>query len=471
MKGLSFYVKTYGCQMNVYDSDKVAALLAQSGMSKAKSLDEADVVILNTCHIREKAAHKVYTELGYLRERKEARMANGESFIIAVGGCVAQAEGAKMQELAPFVDIVFGTHTYHELPNMIKAIYGDESARGHDREDGRVTSRSREMTFSKRIRPRLLNIELSNEDKYKSLPLSNSNKKSAFLAIQEGCDKFCTYCVVPHTRGREASRDAHLIIQEATLMVSNGVKEITLLGQNVNSYRWEEPGKKWSFASLVRAVCEIDGIERVFYTSSHPIDVTLDIIKAHAELPQLMPFWHLPVQSGSTKILRAMNRHYSADDYKRTIDQIREHNPNIAMCSDFIVGFPDENDEDFEQTLDLVRYVNYAQAFSFKYSPRPNTIACDLPRQVDEAIKVERLARLQDLLREQQTKFNKSCIGQTLSVLFQRHGKGSNQALGKSQFMQSVVVHTLNPETYIESIQNVRITGATLSCLEGQIPT
>jgi tRNA-2-methylthio-N6-dimethylallyladenosine synthase len=317
----------------------------------------------------------------------------------------------------------------------------------------------------------LLNIEFSSEDKYKSLPLSNSNKKAAFLAIQEGCDKFCTYCVVPHTRGREISRDAHTIVQEATLMASNGVKEITLLGQNVNSYRWDEPGKKWSFASLVRAICEIDGIERVFYTSSHPIDVTLDIIKAHAELPQLMPFWHLPVQSGSTKILKAMNRHYSADDYKRTIDQIRKYNPNIAMCSDFIVGFPGESDDDFEQTLDLVRYVNYAQAFSFKYSPRPNTVACKLPDQIDEAVKVERLARLQDLLRDQQTKFNKSCIGQTLSVLFQRYGKGPNQALGKSQFMQSVVVHTPNPETYIESIQNVRITGATLSCLEGQIPT
>ncbi|MDR1207830.1 MAG: MiaB/RimO family radical SAM methylthiotransferase [Holosporales bacterium] len=470
MKGLSFYVKTYGCQMNVYDSDKVAALLVQSGMSEAKSLDDADVVVLNTCHIREKAKHKVYTELGYLRERKEARQAKGKLFIIAVGGCVAQAEGEKMQELAPFVDIVFGTHTYHELPNMIKAICGSTGA-GESAKEGTGVSQSLGITLSSRSRSRLLNIEFSSEDKYKFLPLSNSNKKAAFLAIQEGCNKFCTYCVVPHTRGREVSRDAHFIIQEAALMASNGVKEITLLGQNVNSYRWDEPGKKWSFASLVRSICEIDGIERVFYTSSHPIDVTLDIIKAHAELPQLMPFWHLPVQSGSTKVLKAMNRHYSADDYKRTIDQIREHNPNIAMCSDFIVGFPDESDDDFEQTLDLIRYVNYAQAFSFKYSPRPNTVACNLPRQIDESIKVERLARLQDLLREQQTKFNKSCIGQILSVLFQRYGKGPNQALGKSQFMQSVVVHTPNPETYIESIQNVRITGATLSCLEGQIPT
>lgn len=450
--------------MNVYDSDKVSALLLCSGMSKVEELDDADVVVLNTCHVREKAKHKVYTELGYLRERKEARFAEGKPFIIAVGGCVAQAEGAKMLERAPFVDIVFGPHTYNELPNMIRSV-----RKPTDDGDHVALETAHLEIFFKNKRPRLLNIGFSSEDKYKSLPFLNVEKKSAYLAIQEGCDKFCTYCVVPHTRGREVSRDAQAIIQEAKSMAASGVCEITLLGQNVNSYRYEDVSEKWLFADLIRAVCEIDGIKRVFYTSSHPVDVTLDLIKAHAELPQLMPFWHLPVQSGSTNVLRAMNRHYSVDDYKRTVDNIRKYNPDIAMCSDFIVGFPGEDDEAFEQTLELVRYVNYAQAFSFKYSPRPNTVACDLPDQVDDSVKAERLARLQSLLREQQTQFNTNCIGQTLSVLFQKHGKCSNQVLGKSQFMQSVVLHTPNPEMYMNSIRNVFITGATLSCLEGRI--
>ncbi|MDR1908174.1 MAG: tRNA-2-methylthio-N(6)-dimethylallyladenosine synthase [Holosporales bacterium] len=470
MEGLRFYIKTYGCQMNVYDSDKISLLLTQNGFVCTQVLDDADIVILNTCHIREKAKHKIYTELGYLRIRKEARTASGKYLLIAVGGCVAQAEGRRLTEAAPFVDIVFGTQTYHLLPDMIEAALdnrGGEYVRSGELDNDLLEyPRSRAAV---KASPRLVNISLSDEDKFQFLPNSTSSNGAAFLAIQEGCNKFCTYCVVPYTRGREISRDAPSILHEAQLMAKSGVREITLLGQNVNAYNWKDSESAWSFASLVRKVCEIDGIQRVFYTSSHPVDVTLDAIKAHAELPQLMPFWHLPVQSGSTRVLGAMNRHYSADDYKRMIDTIRQYNPNIAMCSDFIVGFPDETEEDFEQTLDLVRYVNYAQAFSFKYSPRPNTVAAGMSNQIDEEIKSERLQRLQDLLRQQQTQFNKQCVGTTLSVMFQKYGKEPNQILGKSQFMQSVVVHTTSPDQYFNLIRDVKITGATLSSLEGEI--
>jgi tRNA-2-methylthio-N6-dimethylallyladenosine synthase len=452
--------------MNVYDSDKISFLLMQDGLSPTASLDDADVVILNTCNIREKAKHKVYTELGYLRARKEARRVE-RPLLIAVGGCVAQAEGKQMLDRAPFVDIVFGTQTYYRLPSMIKGAY-EKLATG-----GLFTTQRQKKTTTSKDNSQFVNISFSEEDKYKFLTNSVPHSSSAFLAIQEGCNKFCTYCVVPGTRGREISRDASSIVQEAQHFASCGVREITLLGQNVNAYTWNraENGSEqaWSFTSLVREICKIDRIDRVFYTSSHPTDVTMDAIKAHAELPQLMPYWHLPVQSGSTRILHSMNRRYSSDDYKRIIDSIRTYNPKIAMCSDFIVGFPGETDADFEQTLELVRYVNYAQAFSFKYSPRPNTVACNMPGQINEEVKTERLLRLQDLLRQQQTQFNKKCIGQTLSVLFQRYGKEPNQVLGKSQFMQSVIVRTDTPELYFNSIHEVCITGATLSSLEGTI--
>jgi tRNA-2-methylthio-N6-dimethylallyladenosine synthase len=274
---------------------------------------------------------------------------------------------------------------------------------------------------------------------------------------------------VPQTRGKETSRSITSILQEARVMERNGVKEITLLGQNVNAYRYDDGVRTWTFSDLIRSVCEISGVQRVFYTSSHPIDVTIDAIKAHSEFPQLMPFWHLPVQSGSNKVLKAMNRKYSADDYKRIVDLIRKHNPNIAMCSDFIVGFPGETDADFNETLDLIRYVNYAQAFSFKYSPRPKTIASEMPDKIDEKIKNERLQIIQELLRTQQSLFNKNCIGTTLSVLFQKKGKEPDQILGKSQFMQSVVIETKEPELFFNTIRNVKITKSTLCSLNGNI--
>ncbi|MDR1597918.1 MAG: MiaB/RimO family radical SAM methylthiotransferase [Holosporales bacterium] len=507
MEGLSFYVKTYGCQMNVYDSDKIALLLMQRGMIEVNDASAADVVVLNTCHIREKAEHKVHTELGYLRAHKNARLAEGRRYIIAVGGCVAQASGSKIMDAAPFVDIVFGTQTYHLLPDMIEAALarpdrvgsrerakaglalprlrddagpqlceddcaqsGYNGSGAYDNAYPHSCNNALSPSDTKKSK-RLINIQLSDCNKFDHLPASTFPKGAAFLAIQEGCNKFCTYCVVPYTRGREISRDAPSILSEARLMAQHGVKEITLLGQNVNSYSWQDGSTRWTFASLVREVCAIEGIQRVFYTSSHPVDVTLDSIKIHAELPQLMPFWHLPVQSGSSRVLAEMNRRYSADEYKRTIDTIRHYNPHIAMCSDFIVGFPGETDADFEQTLELVRYVNYAQAFSFKYSARPHTVAAGMSNQIDEAVKSERLQVLQELLRRQQSEFNKRCIGQTVSALFQRYGHAENQVLGKSQFMQSVVVQTNTPEAYLNSICDVKVVGATLSCLECEFLT
>ncbi|MDR2464369.1 MAG: tRNA (N6-isopentenyl adenosine(37)-C2)-methylthiotransferase MiaB [Holosporales bacterium] len=462
--GFRFFLKTYGCQMNEHDSSRISSALSQKGMQEVNCIDEANVVILNTCHIREKARHKVLTELGRIKAHKTKSEAIGEQVIIAVGGCVAQAEGEDLIKAAPFVDIVFGTQSFYKLSTMIEQI-----ASSNRKLSPMFVMKDAKTNCSSQGKTKIVDILLADENKFQFLPAFDVTKSSAFLAIQEGCNKFCTYCVVPNTRGREVSRDVASILQEVRLMIQHGVKEITLLGQNVNSYKYDDGYRIWTFADLIRSVCAIDGVRRVFYTSSHPLDVSIDIIKAHAEIPQLMPFWHLPVQSGSDRILKAMNRKYSVDDYKRTIDIIRKYNTNIAMCSDFIVGFPGETDSDFIETLNLVNYVNYAQAFSFKYSPRPRTVASDMSNQVDDKTKIERLHILQEQLRAKQSLFNSRCVGSTLSVLFQKYGKDSNQVLGKSQFMQSVVVETTAPALFLDTIQDVLIKKSTSNSLSGNI--
>lgn len=463
LNGKKFYIKTYGCQMNFHDSDKMSIILKNSGMISVDDKSQADVIILNTCHIREKAKHKVYTELGFLKAIKNKRNKMGLDTIFAVGGCVGQAEGEELLKAVPHLNLVFGTQNYHSLPEMLESIFnGNETKNIADKDQNSCSI------------TRLVDIEFPEENKMDYLPKNTELNGSAFIAIQEGCDKFCSYCVVPYTRGIEISRDVSSIIEEAKEYAKIGIKEITLLGQNVNAYRGVAPVKSntndtWSFARLIREVANVDGIERIFYTSSHPIDIEEDLIIAHAEISKLMPFIHLPVQSGSDAILQKMNRRHTADEYIRIINKFKECNPNIAFSSDFIVGFPGETDENFKETLLLVEKIKYSQAFSFKYSKRPGTLACDMNDQVDEDVKIERLKILQDLLQQQQISFNNSCIGKTLSVMFQKFGKHKNQILGKSEYMQSVIVETENPSILMNQIRRVKIISATASSLEGII--
>ncbi|GGO07303.1 tRNA-2-methylthio-N(6)-dimethylallyladenosine synthase [Iodidimonas muriae] len=415
------FVKTYGCQMNVYDSQRMADALAGRDFTPVDSPDTADLVILNTCHIREKAAEKVFSEVGRLRQLKDSRAKDGKSMYIAVAGCVAQAEGAEIVRRAPAVDMVFGPQTYHRLPDMI------------DRADAQ---QARGQTV------RVLDTDFPAEDKFDHLPGKTGHKgATAFLTVQEGCDKFCTFCVVPYTRGSEVSRPEADIVQEAQRLVDGGVREITLLGQNVNAYHGAaQAGGTQSLAGLLYRLSEIEGLERLRYTTSHPRDMSDDLFEAHGALDTLMPYLHLPVQSGSDRILKAMNRRHTAEDYRRIIDRLRTKRPDIALSGDFIVGFPGETDADFEQTLELVRSVKYAQAYSFKYSPRPGTPASVIEEQVDEAVKTERLAALQALLNEQQYAFNQSVVGRTMRVLMEREGKSSAQLLGRSPYNQAVHV-------------------------------
>jgi tRNA-2-methylthio-N6-dimethylallyladenosine synthase len=467
----SFYIKTYGCQMNVYDSEKVAAILQKEGMVPAEAPPAADVIILNTCHIRDKARHKVYTELGMLKKDKERRLKAGQCCVIAVGGCVAQAEGDEIFRNSPFVDIVFGTKTYHLLPEMLKQAVQYSYNKSWQRNV---------LTNSKK--EQIINVAFDTENKMDYMPMFRSIDGSEFLAIQEGCNKFCTYCVVPNTRGKEVSRPADLVLKEARAMTDAGIRSITLLGQNVNAYCGEAPGAMsgnatggamggatWNFARLLYAVAEIPGVERIFYTSSHPINVDVDLMKAHAEIPALIPFVHLPIQSGSNAILRKMNRKHTAEEYLDIVAKFREYTPHIAFASDFIVGFPGETDQNFEETLRFVEQVRFAQAFSFKYSRRPGTAAYNMVDQIDENVKVERLRVLQNLLQEHQISFNKKCIGQVMAVAFQKPGKLEKQVIGKSKYMQSVVVSNIEPNELLHSIKMVKINGATLSSLNGEV--
>ncbi len=442
------FVKTYGCQMNVYDSARMVDVMAPSGYAEVETPEEADIVILNTCHIREKAAEKVYSELGRLRELKKEKSGRGESLVIGVAGCVAQAEGEEMRRRAPAVDLVLGPQTYHRLPEYVARL-----ANGG---------------------PGIVETEFPAEDKFEALPAPERRKTlargaTAFLTIQEGCDKFCTFCVVPYTRGAEFSRPVARILDEARALAEAGVREITLLGQNVNAYHGDDgKGGAASLGALIRALAKIDGVERLRYTTSHPRDMDDELIAAHAGVPELMPYLHLPVQSGSDRILDAMNRRHDAETYLRLIERIRAARPDIALSSDFIVGFPGETEEDFEATLSLVREVGFAQAYSFKYSPRPGTPAAEQEDQLAEDVKSERLARLQDLLGEQQIAFNRACAGRVMPVLFDRRGKGERQFVGRSPWLQSVHVEEA-PESLFGQIVEVEIEEGYRNSLRGRL--
>jgi tRNA-2-methylthio-N6-dimethylallyladenosine synthase len=436
------FVKTYGCQMNVYDSARMAELLAPIGYAPAETPRDADLVILNTCHIREKAAEKVFSELGSIRHLKNAKERRGERMIVAVAGCVAQAEGAEILRRAPFVDMVFGPQAYHRLPEMV--------ARAA-REGGGI-----------------LDTSFPPEAKFDHLPATTAAPEvSALLTIQEGCDKFCTFCVVPYTRGAEFSRPAAQVIAEAERLAAAGAREITLLGQNVNAYHGAAPdGSEWGLADLLRALARIPGLERLRYTTSHPRDVDDGLIAAHRDVPKLMPFLHLPVQSGADRVLAAMNRRHTADDYRRTIERLRQARPDLALSSDFIVGYPGESDLDFRATLDLVAEIGFAQSYSFKYSPRPGTPA-SAERQLPDPVKAERLATLQSLLQQQQRAFNEASIGSMMPVLFEKSGRHAGQLVGRTPYMQSV--HADADPSRIGAILPVRIVGLRSNSLTGLI--
>lgn len=438
------FIKTYGCQMNVYDSERMADVLRPLGYATTDTAEGADFVILNTCHIREKAAEKVYSELGKLREMREKRVAKGgNGMTIAVAGCVAQAEGEEIMRRQPAVDLVVGPQAYHQLPEL--------------------------LTRTARARGERIGADFAPNEKFDALPVTRGTEGvTAFLTVQEGCDKFCTFCVVPYTRGAEWSRPVKAVLEEARALAGRGVREITLLGQNVNAYDGEGPdGKPFTLAKLAYALAEIEGIDRIRYTTSHPNDMSDDLIAAHADLQALMPYLHLPVQAGSDRILRLMNRKHGRQKYFDLIDRIREARPDIAISGDFIVGFPGENDRDFEDTLDLVRRVNYASAFSFIYSPRPGTPAATMAAHVPEEVAKERLYALQALLSEQQVAFNQSLAGRVLPVLFEKKGRHDQQAIGRSPYLQSV--HVEGGDHLIGQIANVEILSGKQNSLSGKL--
>jgi tRNA-2-methylthio-N6-dimethylallyladenosine synthase len=437
------HVITWGCQMNVYDSARMTDVLAPLGYAPAAVADGADMVILNTCHIRDKAAEKVFSELGRLRRLQEKRAAEGGRMILAVAGCVAQAEGAEILARAPYVDIVLGPQTYHRLPEMVARATRAAQGNAHGNRGGAV-----------------IETEFPAEDKFDFLPdAATPQGITAFLTIQEGCDRFCSFCVVPYTRGAEQSRPAEAVIAEAGRLVAQGAREITLLGQNVNAWHGLAPdGGTWGLGRLLRELAELPGLLRLRYTTSHPRDMDDALIAAHRDVPTLMPFLHLPVQSGSDRVLAAMNRRHTAADYLRLVEKLRAARPDIALSSDFIVGHPGETDADFRATLALVRAVGFAQAFSFRYSPRPGTPAASAPGQIPDAEKERRLAELQALLRAQQTGFNAGCVGLTLPVLFTGPGRHSGQVAGRSPFLQPV--HVAGPTGLIGREITVQIAAA-----------
>jgi tRNA-2-methylthio-N6-dimethylallyladenosine synthase len=436
------FIKTYGCQMNVYDSERMADVLRPLGYGMTDRPEDADLVVLNTCHIREKAAEKVYSELGRIKAMKSEKAEAGRGGMsVVVAGCVAQAEGEEIMRRAPVVDLVVGPQAYHKLPELI--------------------ARAARKTGER------LAADFAPEAKFDALAGERRPQGvAAFLTVQEGCDKFCTFCVVPYTRGGEYSRPAEAILQEARQLADRGVREVTLLGQNVNAYR-DGSGDHGGLAGLVRRIARIDGLDRIRYTTSHPRDMDEALIAAHGEVEQLMPYLHLPVQSGSDRVLRAMNRDHTAASYLKLVERIRAARPDIALSGDFIVGFPGESDRDFEDTLALVREVGYASAFSFKYSRRPGTPAAAMPGQVAEAVKAERLARLQALLTERQTAFNAAQVGRVLPVLFERKGRHKGQVVGRSPYLQGV--HAEGPERLIGQIVPTRITASSLNSLTGEL--
>jgi tRNA-2-methylthio-N6-dimethylallyladenosine synthase len=439
------FIKTWGCQMNVYDSRRMADVLAPLGYAPVDEPAGADMIILNTCHIREKATDKVFSDLGRMRKHKSDKEKAGGKMLMAVAGCVAQAEGEVIMDRAPYVDMVFGPQTYHELPQMVIKATGE----------------------------RVINTEFPVVSKFDFLAGEQASQgPTAFVSIQEGCDKFCTFCVVPYTRGAEYSRPAAQILDEIKRLRDSESKEITLLGQNVNAYHGAGPdGQTWGLAQLIRAVAEIDGIERIRYMTSHPRDMDDDLITAHGEVAKLTPYLHLPVQSGSDKILKAMNRQHTDDHFRDIIARVRKSQPGIALSSDFIIGFPGETDEDFERTFKLVDDIKFASAFSFSYSVRPGTPAAVMQNQIHTKIKTERLRRLQDLLQEQQRAFNAATVGMTVPVLFDGISEEKSQLHGRTPWNQGI--HVPAPKTALArlhgQIADCTVTAASITSLTGEM--
>jgi tRNA-2-methylthio-N6-dimethylallyladenosine synthase len=431
------FVKTYGCQMNVYDSERMISAMEPSGYVETKSKEEADLILLNTCHIREKAAEKIYSELGRLKFLKE----DNPDLKIGVAGCVAQAEGEEIMIRQPAVDLVVGPQSYHRLPSMVKTVTNGKRA---------------------------LNTEFPEENKFDHLPkdLKRRNNPTAFLTVQEGCDKFCAFCVVPYTRGVEVSRSPEKIIEEARSLVDRGVVEITLLGQNVNAYSNNHSGESYTLSKLIWKLSDISNLQRIRFTTSHPNDMSQDLIDAHRDCEKLMPYLHLPVQSGSDHVLKKMNRKHTADDYRRIIDKLRKARPDLLLSGDFIVGFPGETDEDFLDTLRLIKDIEYGQSYSFKYSARPGTPAANR-EEISEIVKKERLVELQTLLKEQQIRLQKKMIGREVKVLFEKPGRLAGQMVGKSEYLHAV--HVTGDRIRSGDINKVRIITSETNSLSGRI--
>jgi len=444
-KSKTVFVKTFGCQMNVYDSERMTEALSGEGYAETANLADADLIILNTCHIREKAAEKVYSELGRIRAIKERRIAAGADTVVAVMGCVAQAEGAEILARAPAVDLVVGPQSYHRLVELLR-----------DRRPGA---------------PGIVETAFPDEDKFAHLPVREGARPvSAFLTVQEGCDKFCTFCVVPYTRGVEFSRPVADIVREAERLVLHGAREITLLGQNVNAYHGEGPdGRAWTLGSLAARLAEIDGLERLRYTTSHPRDMRGDLIAAHRDVPKLMPYLHLPFQSGSDRILAAMNRKHTVADYVALVARVRAARPDIALSTDIIVGFPGETEAEFQATADLVERIGFAQAYSFKYSPRIGTPAAKIEGQIPEPVKAKRLERLQPALDRAHLAYNSAFAGKRLPVLFERPARTPGQFVGRSPYMQMVVAEA-GPDV-VGRVIEVAISAAGPNSLSGVIDT
>jgi tRNA-2-methylthio-N6-dimethylallyladenosine synthase len=447
VKGL--YIKSYGCQMNVYDSERIEENLETFGYKKVASPEEACIIILNTCHIRHNPTENVYSELGRIKQHKDKAIQNGEEVIVIVAGCVAQAEGDIIIKRAPVVDIVVGTEAYQHLPDMINKVLRDRGSK-------------------------LVKLDFETLDKFDSLKSDRKYRgPSAFVSVQEGCDKFCTFCVVPYTRGAEHSRKVNDIMNEIKQLADKGVNDVSLLGQNVNAFHGlNEDGKEVTLAKLCEMVAKIDGIKRIRYTTSHPLNMTEDLIYAHGSIEKLMPYLHLPVQSGSNAILKAMNRKHTRDDYFKIIDKLKSIRPDMAFSSDFIIGFPGETDKDFEDTIDLIKQVKYSQCYSFKYSQRPGTPADTMAKQVDESVKDQRLYIIQKILSDQFKDFNQSFVGKSLDVLFDGNGtrKEYNQAKGKSPYLQAVAVNLAQGDSYanyLGKIKTVKITETKTNSLIG----
>lgn len=442
------YIKTFGCQMNVYDSARIADILKLKGYETTENIEDCDVFLMNTCHIREKASEKIFSELGKIKQLKQKKIDNGEYLTIIVAGCVAKADGAEIFKRMPIVDIVVSGESYHKIGSMLDEVL--EQVKNENK-------------------THLIDIDLKPDEKFATLPaVRNVSGISESVAVQSGCDKYCSYCVVPYTRGREYSRDFEGIIEEVKLLVDKGVKEINLLGQNVDNYNGlDKQGHKKTLADLIYTINDINGIERIRYTTSYPSQFTDDMIFAHRDLKKLMPFIHLPVQAGSNKTLKSMNRKYTREQYIELVDKIRKYVPDVALSSDFIVGFAGESEEDFKETITLVERINYASSFSFKYSPRPNTVGAKMPNQIEESIKDDRLVRLQNILDSQQVNFNRSFINKKLDVLIENPSNNNDKVFfGRSPYLQAVV---LEGDVKVGDIVSVDIIDANLRTLKGVI--